>query len=149
MHTRADPPAVCARRQGRAQAELWPTPRPLANALAEVCPFDPDLLPETLRPWALDLAERLQVPVDYPAAALEAAQILGRYAAQIGPLTKGTWLHPAHLTDQNINWFRNRSSHDAAVALVDAAVGRVLARRILSGFFAPVLKSWGFETMVF
>jgi hypothetical protein len=80
---------------------------------------------------------------------LEAARILGRYAAQIGPLTKGTWLHPAHLTEQNINWFRNRSSHDAAVALVDAAVGRVLARRILSGFFAPVLKGWGFETIVF
>jgi hypothetical protein len=39
---------------------------------------------------------------------LEAAQILKRYSAQIGPLTKGTWLHPAHLSDENINWFRNR-----------------------------------------
>lgn len=80
---------------------------------------------------------------------LEAARILGNYTAQTGPLTKGTWLRPAHLTDQNIEWFRNRSSHDAAVVLVDAAVGRVLARRILDGFFAPVLKSWGFERMIF
>ena len=80
---------------------------------------------------------------------LEAAQILSRYAAQIGPLTRGTWLYPAHLTDQNINWFRNRSSHDAVVPLVDAAVGRVLARRILSGFFDPVLESRGFKTIVF
>jgi len=45
-------------------------PRPLSAAQAEVCPFDPELLPEVLRPWVLDLAERLQVPADYPAAAL-------------------------------------------------------------------------------
>src|ERR1035441_7257638 len=93
MHTRADHPAVCARRQGRAQAELWPTPRPLANALAEVCPFDPDLLPETLRPWALDLAERLQVPVDYPAAALTVmlAGAIGRRAL-IRPQRHDHWV---------------------------------------------------------
>jgi hypothetical protein len=75
----------------------------------------------------------------------EAAQVLKRHSAQIGPLTKGTWLNPAHLTDENIDWFRNRSAHDASVPLVDAAVGRVLSKRVLNGFFAPVLKSWGFE----
>ncbi len=52
MHTRADDPTVLAQRQVRAEAEPWPKPRPLASALAEVCPFDPDLLPETLRPSA-------------------------------------------------------------------------------------------------
>src|SRR5258708_16881048 len=80
MHTRADDPTVLAQQQVRAEAVPWPKPRPLASALAEVCPFDPDLLPETLRPWVLDLAERLQVPVDYPAAALTVmlAGALGR-----------------------------------------------------------------------
>src|SRR6202521_3504585 len=82
MHTRADHPAVRVRRHACAEAELWPTPRPLASALAEVCPFDPDLLPETLRPWVLDLAERLQVPLDYPAAAVTVmlAGAIGRRA---------------------------------------------------------------------
>jgi hypothetical protein len=35
-----------------------------------VCAFDPELVPEALRPWVLDVAERLQVPADYPAATL-------------------------------------------------------------------------------
>ena len=52
---------------------------------------------------------------------LEAAPILKQYSAQIGPLTKGTWPHPAHLNDENINWFRNRAAHDASVGIVDPA----------------------------
>jgi hypothetical protein len=80
---------------------------------------------------------------------LEAAQILKAYSAQIGPLTKGSFLHPAHLSDENINWFRNRSAHDTSVAFIDAAIGRVLARRILDGFFTPVLSGWGFRPVLF
>ena len=65
------------------KAGPWPKPRPLSAALAEVCPFDPELLPETLRPWVLDIAERLQVPIDYPAAALTVmlAGVIGRRAS--------------------------------------------------------------------
>ena len=62
--------AESARPHARGEAEPWPVPRPLSAAQAEVCPFDPELLPEVLRPWVLDLAERLQVPADYPAAGL-------------------------------------------------------------------------------
>ncbi|HEY3739113.1 MAG TPA: hypothetical protein VGL53_04675 [Bryobacteraceae bacterium] len=79
---------------------------------------------------------------------MEAAQILKTYSRQIGPLTDGTWLRPAHLNDENINWFRNRSSHDASVIVSDAAIGRVIARRILDGFFAPVLEGWGFKPVL-
>lgn len=79
---------------------------------------------------------------------LEAARILKQYSAQIGPLTKGTWLNPVHLTDENIDWFRNRSAHDVSVAFVEAAIGRVLAKRILHGFLFPVLESWGFERVL-
>jgi hypothetical protein len=93
MQTRVDRPAVSPRRLARAEAEPWPTPRPLASALAEVCPFDPDLLPETLRPWVLDWAERLQVPLDYPAAALTVmlAGAIGR-RAWIRPLRHDQWV---------------------------------------------------------
>ncbi|MEN6533122.1 MAG: hypothetical protein ABFD89_05625 [Bryobacteraceae bacterium] len=31
------------------EAVIWPAPRPPATELAEVCPFDPELLPETER----------------------------------------------------------------------------------------------------
>ena len=85
-----------ARAQVRGEAEPWPTPRPLSAALAQVCPLDPQLLPETLRPWVLDVAERLQVPADYPAAAsiVMLAGALGRRAS-IRPLRQDHWtVHP-------------------------------------------------------
>jgi hypothetical protein len=76
----------------RGQAKLWPVPRPLSAALAEVCPFDPELLPESLRPWVLDLAERLQVPADYPAAAL--------IVMLAGALGRRAFIHP----QRHDNW---------------------------------------------
>ncbi len=53
----------------RAQGgDEWPTPEPLAETLPPVLPFDLELLPEALRPLVADVAERMQVPADYPAA---------------------------------------------------------------------------------
>ena len=60
----------------------WPAPRALSGALAPVGPFEPELLPESLRALVVDVAERLQVPLDYPAAAVLVmlAGALGRRA---------------------------------------------------------------------
>ena len=82
-----------ARRQARREAEPWPAPRLLSATLAQVCPFDPQVLPETLRPWVLDVAERLQVPADYPAVAaiVMLAGALGRRAS-IRPLQHDHWV---------------------------------------------------------
>src|SRR2546428_843264 len=82
-----------ARQHGCGETEPWPAPRALSGALAPVCPFDPDLLPEALRPWVVDLAERLQVPPDYPAAALTVmlAGALGRRAS-IRPQRYDHWV---------------------------------------------------------
>ncbi len=93
MPTRVEHPALRAQRHGATETQLWPIPRPLASALAEVLPFDPDLLPETLRSWVLDLAERLQVPPDYPAAALTVmlAGAIGRRAL-IRPQRHDHWV---------------------------------------------------------
>ena len=60
-------------------AAEWPEPKPLSGTLAEVPVFDPELLPEALRGRVIDLAERFQVPADYPAAAL-----IGMLAGAIG-----------------------------------------------------------------
>jgi putative DNA primase/helicase len=45
----------------------WPEPEPLADALPEVMQFDLDLMPESFRPLVKDVAERMQVPLDFPA----------------------------------------------------------------------------------
>jgi hypothetical protein len=51
----------------------WPDPYPLPEALQSVDPFDFNLLPEKLRPWAADAAERMQCPPDYLASWLPSA----------------------------------------------------------------------------
>ncbi len=43
----------------------WPVPVPLPDGLPAVAPFALELLPETLRPWAADIAERMQCPPDF------------------------------------------------------------------------------------
>jgi hypothetical protein len=48
----------------------WPQPEPLGEVLPPVLPFDEWLLPTALRPLVVDVAERMQVPLDFPAAAL-------------------------------------------------------------------------------
>jgi putative DNA primase/helicase len=84
-------PAQSARPDVCREAADWPVPHPL-SVLSAVCPFDPEMLPETLRPWVMDLADRLQVPADYPAAALIVmlAGAVGRRAS-IRPQRHDNW----------------------------------------------------------
>jgi putative DNA primase/helicase len=51
-----------------AQSIDWLDPEPLPGALPAVPPFDESLLPEALRPWVADIADRAQAPMDFPAA---------------------------------------------------------------------------------
>ena len=44
-------------------------PEPLGKALPDVPQFDPELLPVSFRPLVEDVAERMQVPLDFPAVA--------------------------------------------------------------------------------
>jgi putative DNA primase/helicase len=60
------------RRDGAASGDQWPDPEPL-DALPAVERFDEELLPTSLRPMAVDIAERMQLPVDLPAVAAVAA----------------------------------------------------------------------------
>jgi hypothetical protein len=74
--------------------ESWPKPQALSAALPDVPPFDPELMPAVLRDYVDDVAERLQVPADYPAATLlvTLAGALGRRAL-ITPLQHDkTWV---------------------------------------------------------
>jgi putative DNA primase/helicase len=56
-----------------ADKEDWPDPLPIGSELPPVEAFDSLLLPESLRAFVEDIAERMQVPLDYPAACLMTA----------------------------------------------------------------------------
>ena len=60
--------------------EQWPQPQPLPPELAPVEAFDAELLPEALRDWVMDIADRVSCPPDYVAvpAMLALSCALGR-----------------------------------------------------------------------
>ena len=60
--------------------EAWEDPVPLPSGPPPVDDFDHALLPEALRAWIVDVAERMQVPADFPAtgAVVVAASLVGR-----------------------------------------------------------------------
>lgn len=76
-----------------ATAGEWPEPIPLPAGLPPVAPFDENLLPVELRPWVMDIANRMQCPPDFPAVAaiVCAGAVIGR---QIGirPKRRDDWL---------------------------------------------------------
>ncbi len=48
----------------------WPDPVQIESELPPVEPFNVELLPDSLRAAALDISERMQVPLDFPAISL-------------------------------------------------------------------------------
>src|SRR5437867_4051212 len=50
-----------------ADTDGWLDPQPLGGELPPVVDFDPHLMPVALMPLIEDTAERMQVPLDYPA----------------------------------------------------------------------------------
>jgi putative DNA primase/helicase len=53
---------------GAATEEDWPEPSPIGPGLPPVMPFRASMLPEAFRGAVEDVAERMQVPLDFPAA---------------------------------------------------------------------------------
>jgi len=76
----------------------WPNPLPLPDSLPPVLPFDFDLLPDSLRPWIEDIAERVQCPPDFPAvgAMISLAAVVGRKIG-IRPKRQDDWLEVPNL----------------------------------------------------
>ena len=75
-----------------ANAGAWDKPTPLPNALPAVERFAPELLPEVLRPWVLDIAHRMQCPPDFPAVGVLVALsgLIGARAV-IAPKQRDDW----------------------------------------------------------
>lgn len=73
---------------------VWPVPKPIQAALHPVPAFDPDtLLPEALRGWITDEADRMPCPPDFIAAGALVAlgAIIGARCA-IKPKSRDSWL---------------------------------------------------------
>lgn len=58
----------------------WPEPEPLNGELLPVKPYRSELMPECMRAWVDDVADRSQAPIEYPAAIalVELGAIIGR-----------------------------------------------------------------------
>lgn len=80
------PPAAAT-----AGSKPWPELKALKTALPPVPAFDPALLPGAFRDYGVDVAERMQVPLDFAAAALLVglAAVVGR-RAMITPKERDT-----------------------------------------------------------
>ena len=76
----------------------WPEPHPIPEALPPVISFDCALLPDTLRPWIEDIAQRVQCPPDFPAvgAMIALAAVVGRKIG-IRPKRRDDWLEVPNL----------------------------------------------------
>ena len=83
---------MSARAPRKARGQDCPDPEPLPAGLPPVQPLDPDILPEALRGWIMDIAERMQVPPDFSAAAsiVALSAVIGR-SASLHPKARDDW----------------------------------------------------------
>jgi putative DNA primase/helicase len=96
LHRLAGVEAVraCVRLACPTGQEEWPLPKPIVAELKPVPAFDAEtLLPEALRAWVMDEAERMPCPPDFIAAAALVAlgSIVGARCA-IKPKARDSWL---------------------------------------------------------
>ncbi len=76
----------------QAEVDEWSEPTALPSALPPVATFEPDLLPEALRGWVMDIAHRMQCPADFPAvtALVSISSLIGARAV-VQPKARDDW----------------------------------------------------------
>lgn len=87
-----------------APVQVLPTPEPLPSALSPVASFNDAWLPESLRGWIADIAERMQCPPDFVAVAamVSLSAVAGRRFA-IQPKEHDTsWFEHPHVWGMNV-----------------------------------------------
>lgn len=73
--------------------EPWEDPISLPEGLPPVAALDPEMIPEPLREWLLDIAERMQIPPDFStASAIVVLSSLAGRKIGILPKQKDDWL---------------------------------------------------------
>ena len=76
-----------------ADGTIWAERTPLPPALPDAPSLPPDLIPDVLRPWLLDITERAQIPLEFVAApaVVGLSSIIGRTIG-IYPKERDDWL---------------------------------------------------------
>ncbi len=70
----------------------WAIPAALPDTLPPVAPFNPDLLPASIRGWVMDISHRMQCPPDFTAVgAITALSSLIGARAVVQPKTRDDW----------------------------------------------------------
>ena len=110
----------------------WPDPKPLADALPAVESFTPELIPDSLRAWVMDVAERAQAPVEYVAvsAMVSLGAALGRKIA-VRPKRLDDWHEFANLWGAVIgppSWMKSPALEEGKRPL------NIIESRILKGY---------------
>ena len=79
-------------------SRVWPQPRRLPSGLDPVQPFQPELLPDDLRDFVLDVVDRLQCPPDFVAVSVmvAAASVIGRKVG-VRPQDQTPWTEAANV----------------------------------------------------
>jgi uncharacterized protein DUF3987 len=74
------------------KSDDWPDPKPLRKEIIPVIKMDPTMIPESLRPWDVDIAYRMQCPLDFVGAAsiCMVSLVIGAGCA-IRPKQKDDW----------------------------------------------------------
>jgi len=82
-----------------ASAEDLPAPEPLPSTLSPIAPFSDAWLPESLRGWISDIAERMQCPPEFPAVAamVSLSAVAGRRFAIQPKEHDSSWFEHPHL----------------------------------------------------
>ena len=70
----------------------WPEPQPIETSLLPVLLLTPDMIPEPLRAWLTDIADRMKCPLDFVAtAAIAMVSALVGTRLAIKPKTRDDW----------------------------------------------------------
>jgi len=119
---------------------LWPEPEPLPEALLSVPALNPTMIPEAFRDWIVDIGERMQCPLDYPAAAsiVMIATVVGKRIG-VFPKTHDSWLVTPNLWGCIIGSPGQLKTHSANTAFEPL---RQLASKEREGYKA-VLREYG------
>ena len=78
--------------------EKWSDPEPLPEGLPPVAELEHEIIPDALRGWIMDVADRMQIPPDFSAAATIVAlgSLIGRKVG-IHPKRRDDWLVVSNL----------------------------------------------------
>lgn len=87
-----------AAKSNGADANTWPKPKPLPDGLLPVAPFDAEFLPAAVSPWAADIADRMQCPLDFVGVPVIVGlgSVIGRRIA-VRPQSKTDWFEVPNL----------------------------------------------------